>query len=182
MLHDDTTTGQTFELYGPKNYSTAEIAELVDREIIKHRRHVNLPKAVLKPLANTLNKYLWWPIMSGDEIEREFIDQTIDESAKTFKDVGIEPAELSNLTFHYLVSLSCGEVSFLVLGYVANYVAARVPERLLLRPAPSHRAGEAGGEEVRACSRRSVIVFVFINVYISLLDSIDFLVCFIDYL
>ena len=119
--------------------------------------------------------------MSGDEIEREFIDQTIDESAKTFKDVGIEPAELSNLTFHYLVSLSCGEVSFLVLGYVANYVAARVPERLLLRPAPSHRAGEAGGEEVRACSRRSVIVFVFINVYISLLDSIDFLVCFIDW-
>ena len=110
MLHDDTTTGQTFELYGPKNYSTAEIAELVDREIIKHRRHVNLPKAVLKPLANTLNKYLWWPIMSGDEIEREFIDQTIDESAKTFKDLGIEPAELSNLTFHYLVSLSC-EVS-----------------------------------------------------------------------
>lgn len=182
MLHDDTTTGQTFELYGPKNYSTAEIAELVDREIVKRRRHVNLPKAVLKPLANTLNKYLWWPIMSGDEVEREFIDQKIDESAKTFKDVGIEPAELSNLTFHYLVSLSCGEVSFLVLGYVANYVAARVPERLLLRPAPSHRAGEAGGEEVRACSRRSVIVFVFINVYISLLDSIDFLVCFIDYL
>ena len=182
MLHDDTTTGQTFELYGPKNYSTAEIAELVDREIVKRRRHVNLPKAVLKPLANTLNKYLWWPIMSGDEVEREFIDQKIDESAKTFKDVGIEPAELSNLTFHYLVSLSCGEVSFLVLGYVANYVAARVPERLLLRPAPSHRAGEAGGEEVRACSRRSVIVFVFISVYISLLDSIDFLVCFIDYL
>ena len=182
MLHDDTTTGQTFELYGPKNYSTAEIAELVDREIIKRRRHVNLPKAVLKPMANTLNKYLWWPIMSGDEVEREFIDQKIDESAKTFKDLGIEPAELSNLTFHYLVSLSCGEVSFLVLGYVANYVAARVPERLLLRPAPSHRAGEAGGEEVRACSRRSVIVFVFINVYISLLDSIDFLVCFIDYL
>ena len=181
MLHDDTTTGQTFELYGPKNYSTAEIAELVDREIVKRRRHVNLPKAVLKPLANTLNKYLWWPIMSGDEVEREFIDQKIDESAKTFKDVGIEPAELSNLTFHYLVSLSCGEVSFLVLGYVANYVAARVPERLLLRPAPSHRAGEAGGEEVRACSRRSVIVFVFISVYISLLDSIDFLVCFIDW-
>lgn len=175
MLHDDTTTGQTFELYGPKNYSTAEIAELVDREIIKRRRHLNLPKAVLKPLANTLNKYLWWPIMSGDEVEREFIDQKIDESAKTFKDLGIEPAELSNLTFHYLVSLS-REVS-LVLDCVSNYVAARLPELLLLRPASGHRAGEAGGEEVRACSRRSVIVFVFINVYISLLDSIDFLVC-----
>ena len=40
--------------------------------------------------------------MSADEIEREFIDQEIDPQAKTFKHLGIEPAELSNLTFHYL--------------------------------------------------------------------------------
>lgn len=103
MLHDDSTVGQTYELYGPKNYSTAEIAELVDREIVKHRRHMNLPKSVLKPMAHYLNKYLWWPIMSPDEVEREFMDQHIDPTAKTFKDLGIEPAELSELTFHYLV-------------------------------------------------------------------------------
>ncbi|BDD55633.1 NADH-ubiquinone oxidoreductase 40 kDa subunit [Monascus purpureus] len=102
MLHDDTTAGETFELYGPKNYSTAEIAELVDREIIKHRRHINVPKAILKPAAHYLNKFLWWNIISADEVEREFIDQKIDPTAKTFKDLGIEPAELSNLTFHYL--------------------------------------------------------------------------------
>lgn len=106
MLHDDTTAGQTFELYGPKNYSTAEIAELVDREIVKHRRHINVPKVALKPLAYYLNKFLWWDIMSADEVEREFIDQEIDRSAKTFKDLGIEPTDLSTLTFHYLVS-SC---------------------------------------------------------------------------
>ncbi|RAH46110.1 NAD(P)-binding protein [Aspergillus brunneoviolaceus CBS 621.78] len=103
MLHDDSTVGQTFELYGPKNYSTAEIAELVDKEIVKHRRHVNVPKAIMKPLAHYLNKYLWWPIGSADEVEREFIDQVIDPNAKTFKDLGIEPAEISNLTFHYLL-------------------------------------------------------------------------------
>jgi len=102
MLQDDSTTSQTFELYGPKNYSTAEIAELVDKEIIKHRRHINVPKAILKPAANLLNKALWWPVISADEVEREFIDQTIDPKAKTFTDLGIEPAELSNLTFHYL--------------------------------------------------------------------------------
>lgn len=105
MLHDETTASETFELFGPKEYSTAEIAELVDREIIKHRRHVNVPKALLKPMAYYLNKFLWWPTISADEVEREFIDQKIDASAKTFKDLGIEPAELSNLTFHYLVSL-----------------------------------------------------------------------------
>jgi len=104
MLQDDNTASQIYELYGPKNYSMAEIAKLVDKEILKHRRHINVPKAILKPTADLLNKLLWWPVMSGDEIEREFIDQQIDPKAKTFKDLGIEPAELSNLTFHYLVS------------------------------------------------------------------------------
>ncbi len=103
MLHDDSTVGQTFELYGPKNYSTAEISELVDREIIKKRRRINVPKAVLKPLAYYLNKYLWWHTMSADEVEREFIDQEIDPEAKTFKDLGMnEIADLADLTFHYL--------------------------------------------------------------------------------
>ena len=106
MLYDDSTAEQTYELYGPKNYSTAEIAELVDKEIVKHRRHINLPKSILKPVAGLLNKALWWPVISADDVEREFIDQKIDPSAKTFKDLGIEPAELSSLTFHYLVCLA----------------------------------------------------------------------------
>jgi NADH dehydrogenase (ubiquinone) 1 alpha subcomplex subunit 9 len=103
-LYNDSTASQTFELYGPKSYSTAEIAALVDKEILKHRRHVNVPKSILKPVANLLNKVLWWPVLSADEVEREFIDQQFDPNVKTFKDLSIEPAELENLTFHYLVS------------------------------------------------------------------------------
>jgi len=99
---DDTTASQTFELYGPKNYSTAEIAELVDKEIIKRRRHLNIPRKILKPIAKIANKALWWPVITEDEVEREFIDQKIDPTAKTFIDLGIEPAEISDLTFHYL--------------------------------------------------------------------------------
>ena len=99
---DDTTAGETFELYGPTNYSMAEIAELVDREILKKRRHINVPKALLKPIAYYLNKVLYWPVLSADELEQESLDQVIDKNAKTFKDLGIEPAELANLTFHYL--------------------------------------------------------------------------------
>jgi NADH dehydrogenase (ubiquinone) 1 alpha subcomplex subunit 9 len=102
MLYDDSTAEQTYELYGPKNYSTAEIAELVDKEILKRRRHINLPKRILKPLAGVLNKALWWPVITADEVEREFIDQKIDPTAKTFKDLGIEPADLASLTFYYL--------------------------------------------------------------------------------
>ncbi|KAI4154221.1 MAG: hypothetical protein LQ340_001812 [Diploschistes diacapsis] len=102
MVDNDLTASQTYELYGPTNYSMYEIGELVDKEIIKKRRHINVPKTLLKPAADILNKVLYWHTTSGDEIEREFIDQTIDRDAKTFKDLGIEPAELKGLTFHYL--------------------------------------------------------------------------------
>lgn len=103
MLYDDSTAGQTYELYGPKQYSMAQIAAMVDKEIFKQRRHVNIPKAVLKPIAGVLNKVLWWHSMSADEVEREFIDQAIDPEAKTFKDLGIEPGDIANFTYHYLV-------------------------------------------------------------------------------
>ncbi|KAJ4164088.1 hypothetical protein LMH87_005774 [Akanthomyces muscarius] len=102
MLYDDSTAGQTFELYGPKQYSMAQIAEMVDKEIFKQRRHVNIPKAVLKPVAGVLNKVLWWHTMSADEVEREFIDQVIDPEAKTFQDLSIEPGDVANFTYHYL--------------------------------------------------------------------------------
>lgn len=104
MLHDDSTASQTYELYGPKEYSMAELSALVDREIIKKRRHINLPKAVRQPIARYMNKLLWWPVGSADQVEREFIDQTIDPNAKTFADLSLEPAEIESLTFQYLVS------------------------------------------------------------------------------
>ena len=103
MMQDDTTAGETYELYGPTNYSMAEIAQLVDREIIKHRRHINVPKPILKFVAHYLNEYIFWHTISPDEVEMEFIDQKIDKTAKTFADLGIEPAELSHLTYTYLV-------------------------------------------------------------------------------
>ena len=99
---DDTTAGETFELHGPTNYSMAQIANLSDKEIVKKRRHINVPKPILKFVAYYLNKYIYWPTTSADEVEQECLDQVIDKKAKTFKDLGIEPAELANLTFHYL--------------------------------------------------------------------------------
>ena len=102
MLHDDTTAAETFELYGPTEYTMAELNDLVEREAMKKRRHINVPKAIMKPVARYANKLLWWPIHSEDEVEREFIDQYIDPQAKTFKDLDIEPVELSSLTYEYL--------------------------------------------------------------------------------
>ena len=156
MLEDDTTAGQTFELYGPKNYSMAEIAQLVDREIIKHRRHVNIPKRILKPIAKLLNQAIWWKTTSADEIEREFIDQVIDHKAKTFKDLGIEPGDIADHTFQYLVSgfsmnTSSNKLSPSRCTNPGFHYIARLPERILLRLAPSDRAREEGGKEISAC-------------------------------
>ena len=106
MAMDDSTAGQTYELYGPRRYSMKEVSELVDREIMKKRRYVNVPKAVLAPALGIMNKLLWWPVGSRDEVEREFMDQFIDKNASTFKDLDIEPGDLSAFTFEYLVSRS----------------------------------------------------------------------------
>ncbi|KAF7563722.1 hypothetical protein G7046_g363 [Stylonectria norvegica] len=102
IFYDDSSVGQTYELYGPIKYSMAQIATMVDKEIYKTRRHINVPKVFLKPAAKLLNQLLWWHTMSADEVEREFMDQVIDPEAKTFKDLGIEPSDIANFTYHYL--------------------------------------------------------------------------------
>lgn len=101
---DDSTIGQTYELFGPKNYSMKEISDLVDAESLKKRRHVNVPKWLMQPLLSVMNKALWFPVGSRDEVEREFMDQFIDQNAKTFKDLDMEPGDIANFTFKYLVS------------------------------------------------------------------------------
>jgi hypothetical protein len=152
MLYDDTTAGQTFELYGPREYALAEIAAMVDKEIFKQRRHLNIPKAILKPVANLLNRALWWHTLSPDLIEREFLDQVIDPEAKTFKDLGIEPGDIANFTYHYLVRAADMVESRRLL----TFRAARIPQPELLRSASGYGEGEARGEEVHPRSGRQM--------------------------
>ena len=102
---DDSTAGETYELYGPKNYSLKEISELVDKEIMKTRRHINVPKVVMGPMQEVLNKALWWPVGCKDQVEREFMNQFIDKNAKTFADLGMEAGDIAAFTFKYLVRL-----------------------------------------------------------------------------
>lgn len=100
---DDTTAGETYELYGPTNYSLKEISEMVEEETLKRRRKVNIPPQIRAPVLKLLNKLLWWDVGTDDMVVREFLDQVIDPNAKTFKDLDIEPAELKNLTYQYLL-------------------------------------------------------------------------------
>ena len=101
---DDSTAGQTYELYGPQKMSMADLAAVVDKEIIQRRRHINLPKSVMKPLAEVLNRVLWWQSLTPDMVEREFIDQKIDRKAKTFSDLNIKASRVQDHTYDILVS------------------------------------------------------------------------------
>lgn len=102
MLQDDTTAGQTYELYGPTQYTMREIYETAAREVLKRRPVLNIPKRLRKPMSSLLSRLLWFVETNPDLIEREFIDQTIDQTAKTFKDLGIEPVEMKACTYEYL--------------------------------------------------------------------------------
>jgi NADH dehydrogenase (ubiquinone) 1 alpha subcomplex subunit 9 len=109
--YDDKTAGETYELYGPKQYSMKEISAMVDKEIMKTRRHINVPKPAIKALLGVLNKALWWPVGSADQVEREFHDQFIDKNAKTFADLGLVPGDIANFTYAYLVSFALFDVN-----------------------------------------------------------------------
>lgn len=101
IAYDDKTAGETFELYGPKEYTLKQIANLVDHTIKKKHIHVNLPKSVYKALASILD-FIWWPTVSPDEVERELINQKIDATAKTFEDLGIKPTDIEGDMFQYI--------------------------------------------------------------------------------
>jgi NADH dehydrogenase (ubiquinone) 1 alpha subcomplex subunit 9 len=92
----------------------AEISELVDREILKTRRHINVPRWLMGPGLELMNKLLYWPVGCKDMVTREFTDQFIDKNAKTFKDLGMEAGDIANFTYKYLVSLLFHMVLFVL--------------------------------------------------------------------
>ena len=103
MIYDDTTAGQTYELYGPRQYSMAQIHDIVSKEILKRRPVVKLPVWFAKALYLVLHRLIWWTEKTPDTVVREFLDQKIDPKALTFADLSIEPSEMTACTYEYLV-------------------------------------------------------------------------------
>ncbi|KAJ6264646.1 LOW QUALITY PROTEIN: hypothetical protein Dda_0795 [Drechslerella dactyloides] len=103
IAYDDSTAGQTFELYGPKEYTMGEIRDLIKKETLQDNlTHINIPKR-LHSLYRSAWEWVWWPQKCADEVEREFIDQVIDPTAKTFKDLGMTKTDdLSEAMFPYI--------------------------------------------------------------------------------
>lgn len=99
--YDDATTGKTFELYGPKELTMAEIQALVQGATSNEQTVLNLPKQLYLAFAKA-TQLIYWPTLSPDQVERMFIDQVIDPNAETFASLGIEPAQLESLVIKYV--------------------------------------------------------------------------------
>ncbi|CCH47011.1 NADH dehydrogenase [ubiquinone] 1 alpha subcomplex subunit 9, mitochondrial [Wickerhamomyces ciferrii] len=95
---DDSTTGQTFELYGQEQFSIKQIRDLIEPVTRRDYKNLNVPKDLGLLLSKVLPGFLW---PSQDQINKKFIDQNIDTTAKTFDDLKIVPDRLQDLVFRY---------------------------------------------------------------------------------
>jgi len=103
MMLDDATAAQTYELYGPDLLTQKDLVNLISKTTRRSYRHINLPRPVVMAISTVLDKAIWWPTISPDEVKRQFIDQTIDKSAKTYLDLGMKPGAVKDFVNHYML-------------------------------------------------------------------------------
>jgi len=125
-----TSIGSTFVLPGPRTYTFQSLIDLVSSMTLKSHAAPVLPKPIALAIATVLNRALWWPTISPDEVKRKYIDdafshavtenssapagwssgkQHIDatvgvngEATKTWQDLGIEPEVIENIAISIL--------------------------------------------------------------------------------
>ncbi|KAH9464749.1 hypothetical protein MJO28_001547 [Puccinia striiformis f. sp. tritici] len=106
MSTAESTIGKTFELAGPRTYSHEELFEVL--EVLTHKSLtpsiISLPLPVFKFLMKIVDKAVWWPTLSEDEIVRRCIDDKLElsEGCYGFDYFGIEPDAVENLAITYL--------------------------------------------------------------------------------
>jgi NADH dehydrogenase (ubiquinone) 1 alpha subcomplex subunit 9 len=69
-----TSIGATFALPGPRTYTYSNLIKLVEAFTLKSHAAPILPKPIATLIASVLNRALWWPTVSPDEVIRKYID------------------------------------------------------------------------------------------------------------
>lgn len=111
---DDSTIGQTFELYGPEKLSFHEIRRMVHGitqdflqfgPISYNFGDYKVPLKLAQLVAQ-LRQFLYWKQTNPDQVLRHLIPQQIDASAKTFADLDLHNQDqLANVLFTYVKHL-----------------------------------------------------------------------------
>lgn len=108
---DDSTAGQTYELYGSQKLSFLEIRQMIHGitqdfanagALAYNFNDYYMPLPILKFVA-ALKQLPYWRLTNPDQIERHLINQTIDPTAKTFEDLNIHQLDqLADVLFTYV--------------------------------------------------------------------------------
>ncbi|MCH8215031.1 MAG: complex I NDUFA9 subunit family protein, partial [Proteobacteria bacterium] len=101
ILADPQTRGQVFELGGPTVYSFKKLMELMLAEIGRKRILVPVPFAIARMEAWFLEK-LPQPLLTRDQVRLLERDNVVSGKARTFQDLGIEPAAAETILPAYL--------------------------------------------------------------------------------
>ncbi|KAK9492004.1 hypothetical protein V1508DRAFT_420184 [Lipomyces doorenjongii] len=99
---DDSTAGNTYELYGPEVMTVDAVRQRCELEALKPYPYYNLPKKLYANVSEVLNQILWWPVGCADQVERMTINQKVDKSALTFADIGMKPEKLEDFVGQYV--------------------------------------------------------------------------------
>ncbi|KAI8641680.1 hypothetical protein BD408DRAFT_417745 [Parasitella parasitica] len=102
MLTAESTTGKTYELYGPKEYAVREIFELAREITMKPLPIRAAPNAVFKLAAAFFDKLPYNQMVSPDLIERMSMNDKITTGALTFEDLYINPTDLETVAIQFL--------------------------------------------------------------------------------
>lgn len=109
--YDDSTIGQTYELYGPEKLSYLEIRQMIHGITQDFSQAGPLPYTFadyqiplkLARFMADLKQFIYWRQTNADQVQRHLINQSIDPNAKTFKDLGIEDLDqLADVLFTYV--------------------------------------------------------------------------------
>ncbi|KAI8818134.1 uncharacterized protein EV422DRAFT_538840 [Fimicolochytrium jonesii] len=91
LQYDDRAVGKIVELYGPKEYHYAALVEFFLDITRREKSAIPVPKVIAKAIAAASNAVMAFPVISPDEVERLFVDDTPTPGALTFDDFNVKP-------------------------------------------------------------------------------------------
>ena len=92
---------RTLNLPGPSTLTYEFLLDLVASVSLRPASSAPaLPKGLAKWAANLVSKFVWWPTLSPDEIERRYIDDATVPG--DWDVVGVTPSEIENHAITYL--------------------------------------------------------------------------------
>ncbi|KAH9819959.1 hypothetical protein DFH28DRAFT_1218535 [Melampsora americana] len=105
MSRAPSTIGQTFEFTGPRTYTYEELFGVLEALTLKPLTpSIGFPYWLFKLLAKIVDRAVWWPTLSEDEIVRRTIDdrEGLSPGALGFEHFGIQPDLIEHAAITYL--------------------------------------------------------------------------------